>query len=153
MPIYTCTLGYKCDCRNKLVRTEVIMDSGASDTFCNNRASFVTYEPIDAPVEGFTGNSRIKGRGMVVWYMHDEEGTLRELRTPALHVPDGKKNLFSPQRYFLYREKDMGEDHPGKLTIRGRWFEFTDETLTPRLTCGQTYLSYRSMRLQEIIGW
>ena len=46
-------------------RVKAIADSGASNTFCNNRDMFVEYEEFDSHIDGFTVSSWIKGKDIV----------------------------------------------------------------------------------------
>lgn len=65
LSMFGCAVGCMCDCRNKLIKIEIIVNTEASDSFHTNREDFFDYEAIDVPVEGFTGSSRIKDNGIV----------------------------------------------------------------------------------------
>ena len=72
---HMCKAGMRCNCkRPNVVKDELLLDSGASDTFCNVKSLFTGNEEIDAPVSGFKGASRVKGRGTIEFGVHDDQG-------------------------------------------------------------------------------
>ena len=75
-----------------VVKDELLQDSGAFDTFCNDKSLFTTYGEIDAPVSGFIAASRVKGRVTIGFDVHDDQGQFKIIKTRALHVPDGNKS-------------------------------------------------------------
>ena len=93
------------------MKDELILDSGASDTICVHRDKFIIYEEMDEPASAITAASRAKGRVFVEFKVHDDNGEFRTVTTKVIHVPEGHKNLFSPQHYFQDCEEEYRQNH------------------------------------------
>ena len=64
--------------------------------------------------------------GTVLWYVKDEKGQQRALKTHAYYVPKGTRRLFSPQRHFRDWETKHKKDSPGRFGVSSQNAYFTD---------------------------
>ena len=77
---------------------QVIWDSGASVCITPCRKDFVSYSsnPDLKTVKTMGGaTSSIRGEGIVTWFVHDNNGLLRQLRLKAYHIPSSTTRLLS----------------------------------------------------------
>ena len=74
----------------------IIWDSGASISITHCKDDFISFEKCNTTIRG-VGNAKnvVKGRGQVLWSMHDSLGMLRHLKLNAYYIPSCKVRLIS----------------------------------------------------------
>jgi hypothetical protein len=76
----------------------LIWDTGASICVTPDKSDFIDYDPKPdiKEVKGLGGkSSKVAGQGLVLWSLHDCNGTLRHLKLKAYHIPASTTRLIS----------------------------------------------------------
>ena len=107
---------------------DILMDTGASHTFTHCKEDFVDeLRPCAMSIAGFTDNEiNAEGLRTVLWYLKDEKGKQRAIKTEAYYVPDGGRRLFSPQQHFRNWEQTHGRSSRGQFAVTANQACFID---------------------------
>ena len=74
----------------------IIWDSGASIAVTHHKSDFINFTPCHTTVKGVgNANNAVKGKGQVLWSIHDSSGMLRHLKLDAYYIPSCKVRLIS----------------------------------------------------------
>ena len=74
----------------------IIWDSGASVAVTFQKSDFVNFQKCSTTVQGVgNANNAVKGKGQVLWSIHDSKGMLRHLKLDAYYIPSCKVRLIS----------------------------------------------------------
>ena len=78
-----------------------MIDSGASKSITPISSDFIgQISPMDAPIQGLSSTTKIKGIGSVKWSICDSRGTSTSIETVAYFIPEADIRIFSPQACF-----------------------------------------------------
>jgi len=79
----------------------IVIDSGASKSINPISSDFIgQISPMDAPIQGLSSTTKIKGIGSVKWSICDSRGTSTSIETVAYFIPEADIRIFSPQACF-----------------------------------------------------
>ena len=75
--------------------------SGAFKSITPISSDFIgQISPMDAPIQGLSSTTKIKGIGTVKWSICDSRVTSTSIEAVAYYTPEADIRLFSPQAYF-----------------------------------------------------
>ena len=78
-----------------------VIDIGASQSTTPIPLDFIgKIMQMDAPIQGLSATTKIKGIGTVRWFICDSKGTSTSIETTAYLIPEADIGLFGPQAYF-----------------------------------------------------
>jgi hypothetical protein len=116
-----------------------IVDTGASITITPHKDDFESYDKTSGAVlQGVKAGAEIHGQGIVQWQI-EVENLVVTLKLRALHVPEARERLLSPQQ--------LAKDHPELLEKAS---SIGSDCLTIHFKKGDCRCPYNSSNLPQI---
>lgn len=108
---------------------QILIGTGAPASLTPRLSDFI--HALDIPdikyIKGFNGKvSEVKGKGIVLWTVRDQNGMIYDIETPAYYVPGANKRLFSPQTYIMYQANQGNPDCKMTLDPSGITFQIAN---------------------------